>query len=148
MKFILIFATIMINFNGLMAAESSSIQVKALEFTKTAKKVIQEKNNQVKLLTGNGTILEVNFKNDGTLEDASGKTSNADSFFPGEGLISLEDANSRLKKLGKEPVGEWSLEASATKGWYYDFEGYEANQKMDYLIDAKSGKLLEARRSN
>lgn len=132
---------------GTHAFAATSVKETAMKYVKDAK-VVQEKNNEVKLQTTNGTIVEVEFKNDGTLEEASGKALDKDMFEPGNGLMSLKDALAAIKKAGKEPVGEWSLDESLTKGWNYEFEGFENGQKMDYVVDAKSGKLLESRIDN
>lgn len=126
---------------------TGTVKENALKYVKEGK-VVHEKDNEVKVQTKAGTIVEVEFKNDGTLEEASGKALDQDIFEPGNGLISLKDAREALKKAGKTPVGEWSFDNSLTKGWNYEFEGFENGSKIDYVVDAKNGKLLESRIDN
>lgn len=107
--------------------------------------IVQEKAKEVKVKTPQGTIVEIEFNRDGTFEEASGKNIEKDAFVPEDGLISLSEAISTLKKEGKAPAGDWELEKSFIRGWHYKFEGYEKNQKYDYVVDAKTGKLLESK---
>lgn len=108
-------------------------------------KVVQEKVKEVKLQTTNGSIVEVEFKANGSFEEASGDNIDKDVFVPANNLITLKDAVENLKKMGKTPVGEWTLEESLLQGWHYEFQGYEEGKKFDYHIDAKSGKFLGAK---
>ena len=107
-------------------------------------KVVAEKAEEVKVQVPNGGIVEVEFQA-GKFEEASGDSVEHDIFIPGQGLLSLKDAVEAMKKAGKTPVGEWSLDNSFLKGWHYEFEGHENGKKMDYIVDAKSGKLLDAK---
>lgn len=106
--------------------------------------IVQEKLHEVKVKTPQGTIVDVEFGTDGTFEEASGNNIEKDIFVSDINLISLKDATESLKKEGKLPVGEWELEHSFLNGWRYKFEGYEKGQKFDYIVDAKTGKLLES----
>lgn len=108
-------------------------------------KVSQVKEKEVKVLTPNSTIVEIEFKASGEFEEASGDASTRDIFVPGQGLLSLSDAVASLAKAGKKADGEWSLEHSFLKGWVYEFNGIEGVKKMEYFVDAKTGKLLESR---
>lgn len=145
MKYLLISALFVMSAQVFSA--TGSIKENALKYVKEGK-VVHEKANEVKVQTKAGTVVEVEFKNDGTLEEASGKALDQDVFEPGNGMISLKDARDSLKKAGKTPVGEWSFENSLTKGWNYEFEGFEDGKKMDYIVDAKNGKLIESRIDN
>ena len=107
-------------------------------------KVVQEKAEEVKIQTPAGTIVEVEFDRAGKFEEASGDSVENDVFVPGEGLLSLKDAVDSLKKAGKTPVGDWSLDSSLIRGWHYEFEGFENGKKMDYVLDAKTGKLISS----
>ncbi len=40
-------------------------------------------------------------------------------------------------------MGKWEFDHSFLNGWYYEFEGLENNVKMEYYLDAKSGKLVK-----
>lgn len=124
-------------------AEASNLTDKALGYIPEGK-VVQEKAKEVKIQTPQGTIVEVEFMEDGTFEEASGDIAERDIFIPGQGLITLQKAHDAMKKTGKTITGDWSLEKSFLKGWYYEFEGFENGRSMDYSIDAKTGKLLEA----
>lgn len=108
-------------------------------------KVIQEQTKEVKVQTPEGTLVEVEFEKNGTFEEASGDNVDKDILVPGNNLLPLKDAIASLKKANKTPVGEWSLDQSFVQGWHYEFEGFENNQKMDYVVDAKSGKLLSSK---
>lgn len=145
MKFLIVMSFLAISTQALAA--NATPRENALKYVKEGK-VVHEKENDFKIQTKSGSIVEVEFKNDGTLEEASGKALDQDIFEPGNGMISLKDAKDALKKAGKAPVGEWSFENSLTKGWNYEFEGFESGNKMDYVVDAKSGKLLESRIDN
>ena len=125
---------------GAMAATMSE---KALKYVPGGK-VIQEKKDEVKVQTPNGSIVEIEFKRNGDLEEASGDTVDKDIFVPGEGLLSLKDAYAAMTKAGKAPVGDWSLDKSMMKGWHYEFEGAENGKNMDYVVDAKTGKIVDS----
>jgi uncharacterized membrane protein YkoI len=106
--------------------------------------VAREKTKEVKVKTPQETIVEVEFHSDGTLDEASGDHVEKDVFVPNEGLLSLKSAVDELVKQGKTPSGDWSLEKGFLKGWRYEFEGRENGQKYDYVVDAKTGKLLDS----
>lgn len=109
--------------------------------------VLEKDGNEFDLLTKNKTVVEVEFANDLSVDEASGKAATAgDVFTPGGGLISLEEAVASLKKAGKSAKGEWSLEKSFTKGWIYEFEGEENGKRMEYSINAKNGSLVSSSR--
>lgn len=84
--------------------------------------------------------MEIEYDKNGKIEEAEGKILE-DKFEPGEGRLSLKDAVEALKKAGKTPTGKWEFDKSFLNGWYYEFEGFDNNQKMEYTIDAKTGKL-------
>lgn len=107
--------------------------------------VVEHKDDEVKMKTVNGGIVEVEFTRDGELDEASGDSVVHDEFVPGQGLLPLKEAVQHLQKNGKTPSGDWSLENSFIKGWHYEFEGIEAGKSMDYVLDAKTGKLLESK---
>lgn len=108
-------------------------------------KIVQEKAEEVKVQTPAGSVVEVEFDRGGKFEEASGDSVDNDIFVPGNGILSLKDAVAALKKDGKSPVGEWSLDDSVLKGWHYEFEGFENGKKMDYVVDAKTGKLTDSK---
>lgn len=107
--------------------------------------VVQEKTREVKVQTKAGSIVEVEFETNGEFEEASGNSLEKDIFNPGNGLISLSEATEILKKSAKKPSGDWNLEKTMMKGWIYEFEGFENGKEVDYIVDAKNGKLLETR---
>lgn len=111
-------------------------------------KIIQEKKDEVKVETPAGSVVEVEFDRKGKFEEASGDSIMNDLFVPGDGLMALKDAVAMTQKQGKTLTGEWSLDKSMMKGWYYKFEGSENGKKMDYLVDAKTGKILESKVDN
>jgi uncharacterized membrane protein YkoI len=135
---------IVLSSTGAMAA---TMQENALKYVPGGK-IVQEKKNEIKVQTPNGTIVEIEFKRNGNLEEASGDTVDKDIFVPGEGLLSLKDAYAAMTKAGKQPVGDWSLDDSMLKGWHYEFEGLEDGKNMDYVVDAKTGKILESKVDN
>lgn len=108
-------------------------------------KVVAETLDEVRVQTAGGTVVEIEFDKNGKFEEASGDALATDVLIPGEGLLSLADVVAGLKKEGKSPVGDWSLEKSFIRGWHYDFEALENGQKMEYVVDAKTGKILESK---
>lgn len=122
----------------------ANIKDEALKFVPGGT-VVEEKAEEVKVKTPTGSVVEVEFTNDGKLEEASGKSVENDLFVPGNNLMNLKEVVAAANKSGKKPVGEWSLENSILNSWHYEFEGYENGKKMDYVFDAKSGKMLESK---
>lgn len=111
-------------------------------------KVVQEKDKEIKVQTKENTIVEIEFKRNGDFEEASGKMVDKDNFEPGQNLLSLKDALAAVKKAGKNPNGEWSLDDSMIKGWHYEFEGIENGKSMEYVVDAKTGTLKETKQDD
>lgn len=130
-------------FSSLAFAQSKGIAAEALKYVANGKVVAQE-HDEIKIQTPNGGIIEVEFTNQGAFEEASGKDASADSFTPPNDLVPLSQALAGLKKAGKEASGDWSLDYSRNTGWYYEFEGFENNQEMEYIVDAKTGKFLSS----
>jgi uncharacterized membrane protein YkoI len=122
-------------------ASGSDFTETALKFVPGGK-VVQEKIKEVKVQTPKGSIVEIEFERNGTFEEASGDNLDQDIFVPEEGRLPLQKVVAELIKQGKSPKGEWSMEHSFFKGWHYEFEGYENGLKYDYVVDAKSGKLI------
>ena len=89
--------------------------------------------------------MEIEYTMTGEFKEASGDAVLAgDVLEIGGGLLSLKAATDVMKNAGKTISGDWSLEKSFVHGWVYEFEGFENNAKMDYLVDAKTGKLIKA----
>lgn len=123
-------------------AFASAITDEALRYVPGGK-VLSEQIDEVKVQTPMGGVIEVEFNRSGKFDEASGDSVEQDVFAPENGLLSLKDALAALKNAGKTAVGEWSIDHSLLAGWYYKFEGFEAGKKMDYTLDAKTGKLVK-----
>ena len=106
--------------------------------------VVHEKSDEVKIRTVNGTIVEIEFDYAGNFDEASGDNVELDQLTPQDGAMTLEAAVAAMKALGKNPVGDWSLEQSVLKGLHYEFEGFENGVKFDYELDAKNGSLISS----
>lgn len=130
--------------SGSLSALADTMKEKSLKFVPGGT-VVEERSEEVKVKTPAGTIVEIEFDKNSIFEEASGNSLEQDLFQPEAGLLSLKDAVASMTKAGKKPVGEWSFDSSLMRGWYYEFEGYEDGKKMDYVLDAKSGKLLDSK---
>lgn len=106
--------------------------------------VVSESTREYKIQTKNQSIVEIEFETDGSFEEASGNDIEKDVLVMDQGVMGLQDAVKAVKKAGKTPVGEWTLDKSFLHGWYYEFDGVENGKKMEYVLDAKSGKLLSS----
>lgn len=111
-------------------------------------KILEVKRDEVKVLTPNSTVVEVEFKRDGSFEEASGDVIEKDIFVPGQGMLSLADAVTEFQKSGDTATGDWSLDHGLVHGWHYEFEGYKNGQQMEYTVDAITGKILDSRVDN
>lgn len=110
-------------------------------------KVVKQDGDEYEVVTPKNTIVEVEFKRDGSVDEASGDAALAgDVFVPGNGMIALSDAVEALKKSGKSASGDWSYKKSFKNGWVYEFEGLENGKEMEYQISAKDGSLVKDRR--
>lgn len=110
-------------------------------------KVLEQDGREFEVMTKQNTKMEIEFDRKGALAEASGDAATAgDVFAPGQGFISLADAVAALTAAGKTPSGDWSFDKSMAKGWIYEFEGTEEGKKMEYAVDAKSGKLVKSNR--
>lgn len=107
-------------------------------------KIIQTKKKEIKVQTSQNSIVEIEFDTDGAFEEASGDDIDKDVLQPGQGLISLTDAVTSVRKERKNLTGEWSLEKHFFSGWVYEFEGFDAgiNKKMEFAVDAKTGRFI------
>lgn len=111
-------------------------------------KLLEAEKNEYKIQTPDGSVVEIEFTRKGELSEASGDLVDKDVFVPGQGLLSLSQAVEAIKEQGKNPVGEWSLEYSMLRGWYYEFEEILNGQKMEYVVSAKDGKILKSKIDN
>lgn len=122
------------------------------DFGKNAMKLVpggsveQTERDEVTVKTAAGTLIEIEFNRDGSLDEVSGDMATKDNFVPGNGLLSLKDAVAALEKNGKKAEGEWSLDKDFMREWEYEFEGFENNQKFEYVINAKTGELLKSKK--
>lgn len=111
--------------------------------------VVKHEKNDYDLETPGKTIVEVELTKDGAVDEASGDAShNGDVFVPGDGRMSLTEAVEALKKAGKTATGEWSFEKKLTGGWVYELDGTEKDQRMEYEVSAKDGKILSEKKDN
>lgn len=100
-------------------------------------------NDEVKVKTKSGAMIEIELNRDGSLDEASGSFAQNDIFVPGNGLLTLTDAVAAIKKEGKNVSGEWSLDKDLLRDWEYEFEGMEDGKQFEYTLNAKNGKLVK-----
>jgi uncharacterized membrane protein YkoI len=94
--------------------------------------------------TQSGTKVMIEFDHAGNLDEASGlNLGTGDIFEPGNGLITLGSAAQLLKGAGHNVKGEWRLEHDPKYKWIYELESLTNDEKNDFLVDAKSGKLIK-----
>lgn len=145
-KFTLITCLLSITFPVLSFANKATLIESANKMVPESKLILQD-GSELSLQTPKGTLVEVEFNNDGSIDEASGNSAtHGDVFLPPGNLMNLNDAITALQKAGKSPTGDWTFEKSIIHGWVYEFEGSENGKMMEYLLDAKSGKLLKSRR--
>lgn len=116
---LLALSLIIFSFNACASAQAVN---KDLNMIIPDGKVVEVKKHEKKIETPAGTIVEIEYTMTGEFKEASDV----------------------MKNAGKTISGDWSLEKSFVHGWVYEFEGFENNAKMDYLVDAKTGKLIKA----
>lgn len=104
--------------------------------------IVKQKNKEVKVLTKNKTIVELEFELNNSLEEASGESLARDSFIPDTGHLNLEQIREIIAKKNKGLEAQWSYENSFLKGWYYEVELQTKNKEIEYKIDAKTGEIL------
>jgi uncharacterized membrane protein YkoI len=143
MKYAFLMMTLMFG-SSVMA---QTMEQKVLSFIPEGK-VLQEKDREFKIQTKQGSVVEVEFKANGEFEEASGKALDKDVFIPGEKILPLDRAVAALKKEAKVPSGEWNLEKTIIRGWVYEFEGHENGRQVEYVMDARSGSILDTRVDN
>ena len=129
---------------SISAMAAADLGKEALKYVPDGKVELMEKD-EVKVKTTQGTMVEVEFDRNGGLQEASGDFAQKDNFVPGNGLLSLKDAVAAITKNGKTVDGEWSLDKDFLRDWEYEFEGIENGKKFEYVVNAKTGKLLESK---
>jgi len=83
------------------------------DFGKNAMKIVpggtveRTEGDEATVKTTAGTLMEIEFNRDGTLDEASGDMATKDNLVPGNGLLPLKDAVAALEKNGKKAEGEW-----------------------------------------
>lgn len=149
MKFMIATVALSLAFttNAFAKTESNAKMKEAAAKFVPSSKVVKEDGNEFDLLTAKDSIVEIELNRDMTLDEASGDAADAgDALTPGNGLIELSSAVASLKKAGKNPSGDWSLEKSLINGWVYEFEGMENGKRMEYTVNAKDGKIISGSR--
>ncbi len=139
---------LMVSLTSLISASTSFASVysdKALKLIPEGK-VQKEKKGDVDVLTKNKTLVEVEFDRNGEFKEAKGGSVKLDNFSPENGLLSLKDAHAKLEATGAIAVGEWSLDHSRKYDWHYEFEALKDNVKYDYVLDARTGTVLDTYR--
>lgn len=119
----------------------------ALKFVPEGK-IVNQDENEFKVQTPNGGVIELEFDRKGELSEASGDSIENDVFVPGKGLLTLAEAKQAISKAGKSPSGEWSLDYSMVRGWYYEFNEFVDGNEVEYTVSAKDGKLLKEKVDN
>jgi hypothetical protein len=90
-----------------------------------------------------GTKVGVEFKRDGSFEEASGHNLNkGDVFEPGMGLISLSTAAQKLSEAGGKISGYWSLSKDNEYDWIYEFEEEREDIKLLFIVKAATGEVV------
>lgn len=125
-------------------AFAQDLTQKALDYVENST-VFKVKKDEVEVLTANKTIVEIDFDRKGNLEEASGENVDLDNFNPKNGNLSLVEALNSIQALGETVHGEWSYEHEFQMGWYYEFNGIKNNVEYEFIIDAKTGKLLRSK---
>lgn len=106
--------------------------------------VVHSKKDEVKVQTAKGSIVELEFKRNGSLDEASGDMIEQDVFIPGEGNLELEKIVSNLKSEGYQLKGDWSYDKSWIKGWHYEVDAILNKEHLELTIDARSGKIVSS----
>ncbi len=128
-------------------ASANTVPTNPLQFVPNGK-LLQSEGKEYKIQTPEGSVVEVELNRKGELDEASGDLAEKDVFVPGQGLLALDQALNAVKEQGKSPSGEWSLEYSMIRGWYYEFNEKLNGQEIEYLVSAKDGKILKEKIDN
>jgi hypothetical protein len=90
-----------------------------------------------------GTKVTIEFDRTGILDEASGlNLGKGDIFEPGNGLLALESVAKALQHKGHHILGEWRLEKDSKQGWVYELAGLKEEETVNYIVNAKSSKLI------
>lgn len=110
--------------------------------------IVETKSDEVKIKSTKGGIVELEFKRNGELDEASGDMIESDSFVPGKEYLPLEKITAALKEQGYQLKGDWNYEKSLTKDWYYEVEAFQDNQEYELVVDAKTAKVMDKKRED
>ena len=118
---------------------------KALAYVPNGK-IISQKNNEFDILTTNNTIIEIELKANGELDEASGDNITKDTFTPDQGIVGLDAVVTEINATANGgTLSEWSLDNDLMHGWHYDVEVLKGNVEYEYLLDAKTGKVISSK---
>lgn len=107
--------------------------------------VVENKKDEVKVRSPQGGIVELEFKRNGELDEASGDMIESDSFAPGKDYLPLDRIAAALKEEGHQLRGDWSYDKSFMKDWRYEIDTTQNNEQLELVVDAKTAKILDKR---
>jgi len=107
--------------------------------------VVENKKDEVKVRSPQGGIVELEFKRNGKLDEASGDMIELDSFVPGENYLPLDRIAASLKEEGHQLRGDWSYDKGFMKDWRYEVDTIQNNERFELVVDAKTAKILDKR---
>lgn len=107
--------------------------------------IVKLKKDEAKVKTPNGGVVELEFKRNGELDEASGDMAEADTFIPGADYLPLEKITQAVKKQGYQLRGDWTYEKGFMKDWRYEVDVFHENREAELVVDAKNGKVLDRR---
>lgn len=103
---------------------------------------VLNQSTMFKIKSPKNTEIEIIFTKEGAFNYAIGESPENDIFFLGKSGISLTETVAILKKVGKNPQGEWGLAFHPVAGWCYQFDATENGKETKYNVAAKTGKIL------
>lgn len=139
MPYMIIFLTLIFS-----ATNASSSIAKNYDHFSPDATVIISTHQEIQIKTKRNTLIQILLDERGKLVMADGVNLNrGDLFYPGHGLLNLDQVETKMNQQGERIYGKWRLIEYQEYGWIYQVNVVTKNgESLFHLINAYTGQFI------